>query len=185
MIGVRPPAGVYTHIIGVDIVRTGENDFFVLEDNARTPSGVSYMLENRETMMQLFPELFQKIKVRPVENYPALLRRSLAAVKPESANGQPTIAVLTPGSYNSAYFEHAFLADQMGVQLVEGAEGRAGEEAELGVVPLALELGDHHDRQHDLVLREALDRPRIGEEDARVEDVGETVGRCAGRCGAG
>ena len=84
MIGVRPPAGVYTHIIGVDIVRTGENEFFVLEDNARTPSGVSYMLENRETMMQLFPELFQKIKVRPVENYPQLLRQSLAAVRPET-----------------------------------------------------------------------------------------------------
>ena len=82
MIGVRPPAGVYTHIIGVDIVRTGENEFYVLEDNARTPSGVSYMLENRETMMQLFPELFQQIKVRPVENYPQLLRQSLAARAP-------------------------------------------------------------------------------------------------------
>ncbi|TIW45833.1 MAG: circularly permuted type 2 ATP-grasp protein, partial [Mesorhizobium sp.] len=118
MIGVRPPAGVYTHIIGVDIVRISENEFYVLEDNARTPSGVSYMLENRETMMQLFPELFQQIKVRPVENYPQLLRQSLAAVRPQSTKGAPTIAVLTPGSFNSAYFEHAFLADQMGVQLV-------------------------------------------------------------------
>ncbi|MBZ9734425.1 circularly permuted type 2 ATP-grasp protein [Mesorhizobium sp. CA18] len=124
MIGVRPPAGVYTHIIGVDIVRISENEFYVLEDNARTPSGVSYMLENRETMMQLFPELFQKIKVRPVENYPQLLRQSLAAVRPQSSKGAPTIAVLTPGSYNSAYFEHAFLADQMGVQLVEGQDLR-------------------------------------------------------------
>ena len=124
MIGVRPPAGVYTHIIGVDIVRTGENEFFVLEDNARTPSGVSYMLENRETMMQLFPELFQKIKVRPVENYPQLLRQSLAAVRPDSLHKAPTIAVLTPGSFNSAYFEHAFLADQMGVELVEGQDLR-------------------------------------------------------------
>ena len=124
MIGVRPPAGVYTHIIGVDIVRTGENEFFVLEDNARTPSGVSYMLENRETMMQLFPELFQKVKVRPVENYPQLLRQSLAAVRPDNLRQAPTIAVLTPGSYNSAYFEHAFLADQMGVQLVEGHDLR-------------------------------------------------------------
>ena len=124
MIGVRPPAGVYTHIIGVDIVRTGENEFFVLEDNARTPSGVSYMLENRETMMQLFPELFQQIKVRPVENYPQLLRQSLAAVRPENLRKAPTIAVLTPGSYNSAYFEHAFLADQMGVELVEGQDLR-------------------------------------------------------------
>jgi uncharacterized circularly permuted ATP-grasp superfamily protein len=124
MIGVRPPAGVYTHIIGVDIVRTAENEFFVLEDNARTPSGVSYMLENRETMMQLFPELFQQIKVRPVENYPQLLRQSLAAVRPDSQRGHPTIAVLTPGLYNSAYFEHAFLADQMGVELVEGPDLR-------------------------------------------------------------
>lgn len=124
MIGVRPPAGVYTHIIGVDIVRTGENDFFVLEDNARTPSGVSYMLENRETMMQLFPELFQTIKVRPVENYPQLLRQSLSAVAPRNIDAPPTLAVLTPGSYNSAYFEHAFLADQMGVELVEGHDLR-------------------------------------------------------------
>ena len=124
MIGVRPPAGVYTHIIGVDIVRTGENEFYVLEDNARTPSGVSYMLENRETMMQLFPELFEKINVRPVENYPQLLRQSLSAVKPANVAGMPTVAVLTPGSYNSAYFEHAFLADQMGVELVEGQDLR-------------------------------------------------------------
>ncbi len=124
MIGVRPPRGVYTHIIGVDIVRTGENEFFVLEDNARTPSGVSYMLENRETMMQLFPELFQKIRVRPVENYSQLLRQSLAAVRPEKLSQPPTLAVLTPGSYNSAYFEHAFLADQMGIELVEGHDLR-------------------------------------------------------------
>ena len=124
MVGVRPPAGVYTHIIGVDIVRTGEDEFFVLEDNARTPSGVSYMLENRETMMQLFPELFQKVRVRPVENYPQLLRQSLASVRPEKLSKAPTIAVLTPGSYNSAYFEHAFLADQMGVELVEGHDLR-------------------------------------------------------------
>ncbi len=124
MIGMRPPAGVYTHIIGVDIVRTGEDEFFVLEDNARTPSGVSYMLENRETMMQLFPELFQRIRVRPVENYPQLLRQSLAAVGPNNLKDAPTVAVLTPGLYNSAYFEHAFLADQMGVQLVEGPDLR-------------------------------------------------------------
>ncbi|MEX0953598.1 MAG: circularly permuted type 2 ATP-grasp protein [Rhizobiaceae bacterium] len=124
MIGVRPPAGVYTHIIGVDIVRTGEDEFYVLEDNARTPSGVSYMLENRETMMQLFPELFQRVKVLPVENYPQLLRQSLSAVKPASVEGAPTVAVLTPGIYNSAYFEHAFIADQMGVELVEGQDLR-------------------------------------------------------------
>ncbi|MGO1070872.1 circularly permuted type 2 ATP-grasp protein [Lysobacter sp. CA199] len=124
MIGMRPPGGVYTHIIGIDIVRISENDFYVLEDNARTPSGVSYMIENRETMMQLFPELFQQVKVRPVENYPQLLRQSLAASRPAGAPDDPTIAVLTPGSFNSAYFEHAFLADQMGVQLVEGQDLR-------------------------------------------------------------
>lgn len=124
MIGFRPPGNVYTHIIGVDIVRTAENQFYVLEDNARTPSGVSYMLENRETMMQLFPELFQHVKVRPVETYPQLLRQSLAAVAPAVTKGTPTIAVLTPGIHNSAYFEHAFLADQMGVELVEGSDLR-------------------------------------------------------------
>ncbi len=124
MIGFRPPGNVYTHIIGVDIVRTAENQFYVLEDNARTPSGVSYMLENRETMMQLFPELFQNVKVRPVENYPQLLRQSLASVAPPGTQDVPTVAVLTPGIYNSAYFEHAFLADQMGIELVEGSDLR-------------------------------------------------------------
>ncbi len=122
MIGFRPPGNVYTHIIGVDIVRTAENQFYVLEDNARTPSGVSYMLENRETMMQLFPELFQQCKVRPVEDYPKLLRQSLGQVRPKISSDRPTIAVLTPGIHNSAYFEHAFLADQMGVELVEGTD---------------------------------------------------------------
>ncbi len=122
MIGVRPPGNVYTHIIGVDIVRTAENQFYVLEDNARTPSGVSYMLENRETMMQLFPELFQNVKVRPVENYPQLLRQSLASVAPPGTQDVPTVAVLTPGIYNSAYFEHAFLAEQMGIPLVQAED---------------------------------------------------------------
>jgi uncharacterized circularly permuted ATP-grasp superfamily protein len=142
MIGVRPPGGVYTHIVGVDIVRTGESEFFVLEDNARTPSGVSYMLENRETMMQLFPELFQHIRVRPVENYPKLLRQSLATVRPPNCRSDtPTIAVLTPGIYNSAYFEHAFLADQMGVELVEGqdlrvVEGRVAMRTTQGYMPI-------------------------------------------------
>jgi uncharacterized circularly permuted ATP-grasp superfamily protein len=124
MIGMRPPGGVYTHIIGTDIVRTGEGQFYVLEDNARTPSGVSYMLENRETMMQMFPELFHLNKVRPVENYPKLLRQSLAAVAPPGCEGKPRIAVLTPGIFNSAYYEHAYLADQMGVELVEGSDLR-------------------------------------------------------------
>ncbi len=121
MLGVDPPMGIYTHIVGTDIVRTGENEFAVLEDNARTPSGVSYMLENRETMLQMFPELIDEIAVRSVSDYPANLRRSLAACAPAGCpRAQPTVAVLTPGIYNSAYFEHSFLADQMGVELVEG-----------------------------------------------------------------
>ena len=124
MIGLSPPGGIYTHIVGIDLVRTGPDEFFVLEDNARTPSGVSYMLENRETMLQMFPELFAKNKVQAVETYPAHLRKSLAACAPPMSEGRPTVAVLTPGIYNSAYFEHAFLADEMGVELVEGSDLR-------------------------------------------------------------
>jgi len=122
MIGVEPPGGIYTHIVGTDIVRTGEDEFYVLEDNARTPSGVSYMLEDRETMIQVFPELFATVRVRPVSRYPQDLRRSLAACAPPACDGQPTVAVLTPGIHNSAYFEHSFLADQMGAELVEGQD---------------------------------------------------------------
>ncbi|MDQ2090872.1 circularly permuted type 2 ATP-grasp protein [Marimonas arenosa] len=141
MIGVEPPGGVYTHIVGIDLVRTGPGEFFVLEDNARTPSGVSYMLENRETMLQMFPELFSQNRVQSVQNYPANLRRSLAACAPESASGDPVVAVLTPGIYNSAYFEHAFLADQMGVELVEGhdlrvVDGRVAMRTTCGYKPI-------------------------------------------------
>ncbi|WP_299793204.1 circularly permuted type 2 ATP-grasp protein [uncultured Marivita sp.] len=124
MIGVDVPGGVYTHIVGIDLVCTGPGEFYVLEDNARTPSGVSYMLENRETMLQMFPELFSKNRVQSVQQYPIDLRRSLAACAPRMTDGDPTVAVLTPGIYNSAYFEHAFLADQMGVELVEGHDLR-------------------------------------------------------------
>ena len=124
MVGFTPPGGVYTHIVGIDLVRTGPDEFMVLEDNARTPSGVSYMLENRETMMAMFPELFAKVKVRSVSNYPRKLAASLAACAPDGAGLDPTIAVLTPGIFNSAYFEHAFLADQMGAELVEGSDLR-------------------------------------------------------------
>jgi len=128
MCGFTPPGGVYTHIVGIDLVRTGADDFMVLEDNARTPSGVSYMLENRETMMAMFPELFTRVRVRPVSDYPRRLARSLAACLPPAAqfshDQRPTVAVLTPGIYNSAYFEHAFLADQMGAELVEGSDLR-------------------------------------------------------------
>lgn len=124
MIGVTPPGKVYTHIVGVDLVRTGPDDFFVLEDNARTPSGVSYMLENRETMLQIFPELFSRNKVQRVSNYPQMLRQSLEACAPPQCEDKPVIAVLTPGIHNSAYFEHAFLADQMGAELVESQDIR-------------------------------------------------------------
>ena len=124
MVGVDPPGNIYTHIVGTDLVRTGPDEFFVLEDNARTPSGVSYMLENRETMLKMFPELFSRVGVQTVGDYPTLLRRSLAASAPPACTGKPTIAVLTPGIHNSAYYEHAFLAEQMGVELVEGHDLR-------------------------------------------------------------
>ncbi|WP_244526267.1 circularly permuted type 2 ATP-grasp protein [Wenxinia saemankumensis] len=124
MIGVEPPGGIYTHIVGIDLVRTGDDEFYVLEDNARTPSGVSYMLENRETMLRMFPELFSRNKVKRVSNYPQNLHRSLAACAPQTCDGPPVVGVLTPGIYNSAYYEHAFLADKMGVELVEGSDLR-------------------------------------------------------------
>ncbi len=124
MIDFTPPGGVYTHIVGTDIVRTGEDEFYVLEDNARTPSGVSYMLENRETMLQMFPELFSKIKVQRVSDYPKNLRASLEATAPPGCSDKPFVVVLTPGIHNSAYYEHSFLADQMGVELVEGHDLR-------------------------------------------------------------
>ena len=141
MIGVDPPGGVYTHIVGVDIVRTGPDDFYVLEDNARTPSGVSYVLENRETMLQMFPELFARVRVREVGDYPVNLRRSLSACAPASAHHRAVVAVLTPGIFNSAYFEHAFLADQMGAELVEGndlrvADGRVAMRTTQGFKPI-------------------------------------------------
>ncbi len=119
MIGVDPPGRVYSHIVGIDIVRTGESDFQVLEDNCRTPSGVSYKLETREIMMRMFPELFQTLSIDPVDNYPDLLMKTLEEVAPPACTGTPNVVVLTPGSLNSAYYEHSFLADQMGVELVE------------------------------------------------------------------
>ncbi len=120
--GIRPPRGVYSHIVGIDIVRTGPEDFYVLEDNCRTPSGVSYMLENREIMMRLFPGLFRENRIEPVDGYPEALRRTLASVAPQKCDGEPEIVILTPGPLNSAYYEHSFLADLMGVELVEGQD---------------------------------------------------------------
>ena len=117
-----PPHGVYIHIAGIDVVRTDENQFYVLEDNVRTPSGVSYMLENREAMLRLFPELMAEQRVSPVETYTDFLLTTLRSVAPERTRGDPNIALLTPGPYNSAFYEHSFLADKLGVELVEGSD---------------------------------------------------------------
>lgn len=121
MVGIELPNHVYSSIAGIDLVRHSDGKYYVLEDNLRTPSGVSYMIENRKMMMRLFPELFERQTVLPVEHYPALLLETLRAAAPPRVH-DPVVAVLTPGQYNSAYFEHAFLAQQMGVELVEGAD---------------------------------------------------------------
>jgi len=125
MKGVAVVGGVYSHIAGIDIVRAanadGSGTYYVLEDNLRVPSGVSYMLENRKMMMRLFPELFSQHRVAPVAHYPDLLLETLRSVAPTAVN-EPTVVVLTPGMFNSAYFEHAFLAQQMGIELVEGQD---------------------------------------------------------------
>lgn len=121
MVGVDVPGGIYAHIAGIDIVRDADGEYYVLEDNLRTPSGVSYMLENRKMMMRLFPELFAEQSIRPVDHYPDLLLETLRQAAPRDVD-DPTIVLLTPGHYNSAYFEHAFLAQQMGIELVEGAD---------------------------------------------------------------
>ena len=121
MQGIDVPGGIYAHIAGIDIVRAGAGEFYVLEDNLRVPSGVSYMLEDRRMMMRLFPELFSKYSVAPVEHYPEMLLENLQSVAP-SGVAEPNVVVLTPGAFNSAYFEHAFLAQQMGIELVEGQD---------------------------------------------------------------
>lgn len=121
MQGISVASDIYAHIAGVDIVRAGQGEFYVLEDNLRVPSGVSYMLEDRKMMMRLFPELFARNKIAPVDHYPDMLLDNLRSVAPVGVEN-PTIVVMTPGMYNSAYFEHAFLAQQMGVELVEGKD---------------------------------------------------------------
>ncbi len=121
MAGFAVPGGIYAHIAGIDLVRAGDGLWYVLEDNLRVPSGVSYMLENRKMMMRLFAELFATQSIRPVQHYPDLLLENLRAVAPAGEEA-PTVAVLTPGPWNSAYFEHSFLAQQMGVELVEGQD---------------------------------------------------------------
>jgi len=122
MSGLRIPHDIYVHVAGIDVVRVDADTFYVLEDNARTPSGVSYMLENREIMMRLFPELFSRHRIAPVENYPDELLATLKSIAPTSASRDPTVVLLTPGVYNSAYYEHTFLADKLGVELVEGRD---------------------------------------------------------------
>ncbi|HEY5712162.1 MAG TPA: circularly permuted type 2 ATP-grasp protein [Allosphingosinicella sp.] len=119
--GARPPHGVYAHICGIDLVRTGPDEFWVLEDNARTPSGVSYMIENREAMLRLCPELFDALPVQPVDSYPELLRETLQSVAPRGGRDGCCV-LMTPGHYNSAFYEHSFLADNMGIELVEGSD---------------------------------------------------------------
>lgn len=122
VVGFSPAQGIFSHIIGTDLVRTGLDEFYVLEDNCRTPSGVSYMLENRETMMRLFPQLFQTRRIRPVDDYPDKLRYTLSSVAPPRCEGVPTVVMMTPGVFNSAYYEHTFLSDEMGIELVEGRD---------------------------------------------------------------
>ncbi len=122
MIGVKVPHSVYSPIIGTDIIRTDSKSFKVLEDNCRTPSGVSYMIENREIMMRMFPELFEKINIEPVENYSSYLLDILKSLAPRKCENDPKIVILTPGPLNSAYYEHSYLADTMGVELVQGSD---------------------------------------------------------------
>ena len=128
MIGRRAPHDVWVHIAGIDIVRVDGDEFYVLEDNARTPSGVSYMLENREVTMRLMPDLFARHRVAPVDNYPDALLSCLRSVAPRVGYEEAVIVLLTPGPFNSAYYEHSFLADKLGVELVEGRDLFVSEE---------------------------------------------------------
>jgi uncharacterized circularly permuted ATP-grasp superfamily protein len=121
MQGISVASDIYAHIAGIDIVRTDGGEFYALEDNLRVPSGVSYVLENRKMMMRLFPELFESHRIAPVAHYPNMLLENLRSVAPQGVE-DPTVVVMTPGMYNSAFFEHAFLAQQMGVELVEGQD---------------------------------------------------------------
>jgi uncharacterized circularly permuted ATP-grasp superfamily protein len=122
MRGITPPGGIYVHIAGIDVVRTDAAQFHVLEDNCRTPSGVSYMLEGREAMLRLFPGLCAAHRIAPVSHYPSDLLETLMSVAPPACRGLPRVVLLTPGAFNSAYYEHCFLADEMGVEVVEGQD---------------------------------------------------------------
>jgi uncharacterized circularly permuted ATP-grasp superfamily protein len=121
-LGINPPRRVWCHITGSDLIRHGDGNVYVLEDNLRVPSGVSYVLENRELMKRTFPQVFEGLSVRPVDDYPSNLLETLQSIAPPNAGDNPTVVLLTPGMYNSAYFEHSFLAQKMGIQLVEGSD---------------------------------------------------------------
>src|SRR6202163_2720378 len=123
--GLNPPWRVWCHVTGTDLVRDRDGNYYVLEDNLRVPSGVSYVLENREVLKRIFPRVFEGLPVRPVNDYTSRLLEMLESIAPHPA-GRPRVVLLTPGIYNSAYFEHSFLAQQMGVQLVEGHDLIAG-----------------------------------------------------------
>ncbi|MEO5576990.1 MAG: circularly permuted type 2 ATP-grasp protein [Gaiellaceae bacterium] len=122
MVGVDPPGGVYAHVTGVDVIRDDKGDYLVLEDNLRTPSGASYMLENRAAMKRTFSQLFERQGIAGIDHYPQELLAVLNAVAPAAARGDLTVVLLTPGVHNSAYYEHSFLARQMGIELVEGSD---------------------------------------------------------------
>jgi len=123
MIGFSPPREIYSPIVGIDLVRTDSNNYFVLEDNCRTPSGVSYMLENREIMMRMFPDLFHSNRVTPIDDYPTRLLQTLMSLAPQKCeNPEPVVVLFTPGPLNSAYYEHSFLSDQMGIEMVESSD---------------------------------------------------------------
>ncbi len=128
MAGFRPPLGVYAHIAGCDLVRSEEGEFVVLEDNLRTPSGVSYVLENRAVMLRVAPDLFPRGGVQSVADYPNQLLATLRSVVPETSSASPRAVLLTPGIYNSAYFEHSFLSKQMGLMLMEGSDLTVGDD---------------------------------------------------------
>ncbi|MFN7983532.1 MAG: circularly permuted type 2 ATP-grasp protein [Vicinamibacterales bacterium] len=121
-VGINPPNGVWCHITGTDLVRGGDGQIYVLEDNLRVPSGASYMLENRDLMKRTFPQVFEGLQVRPVVEYPSLLLETLESMAPPDVNTKPVVVLLTPGMYNSAYFEHSYLAQKMGIPLVEGRD---------------------------------------------------------------
>ncbi len=153
MMQLQTAANVYAHISGIDIVRVGPEEFYVLEDNCRTPSGVSYMLENREVMMRLFPDIVGRARIKPVSHYPEDLLETLRSVAPRNCEGDPVVALLTPGIFNSAYYEHSFLADEMGIELVEGPD--------LVVLDMIVYMRTTHGLQRVDVIYRRIDDPYL------------------------